>query len=70
MGMIYFDDLNVGDSSTWAEYTVNYEEMLAYGRTNDPWPFHAGSRGSQQIAVWRIDRQWRLHNHSDVPDEP
>ena len=23
-----------------AEHTVNHEEMLAYGRTNDPWPFH------------------------------
>jgi acyl dehydratase len=39
MGMMYFEDLNVGDSSTSAEYTVDHEEMLAY--ENDPWPFHA-----------------------------
>ena len=41
MGMIYFEDLNVGDSWISAEHTVDHEEMLAYGRTNDPWPFHA-----------------------------
>ena len=41
MGMMYFEDLNVGDSWTSAERTVDHEEMLAYGRTNDPWPFHA-----------------------------
>jgi acyl dehydratase len=37
--MMYFEDLNVGDSSTSAEYTVDHEEMLAY--ENDRWPFHA-----------------------------
>jgi hypothetical protein len=36
MGMMYFEDLNVGDSWTSAEHTVDHEEMLAYGRTNDP----------------------------------
>jgi acyl dehydratase len=41
MGMMYFEDLNVGDSWTSAEHTVDHEEMLVYGRTNDPWPFHA-----------------------------
>src|SRR6476659_7908324 len=41
MGMIYFEDLNVGDSWISAEHTVDHEEMLAYGRKNDPWPFHA-----------------------------
>jgi acyl dehydratase len=40
MGMMYFEDLNVGDSWASAEYTVDHEEMLAYGRTNDPWPIH------------------------------
>jgi hypothetical protein len=34
MGMMYFEDLNVGDSWTSAEHTVDHEEMLAYGRTN------------------------------------
>jgi acyl dehydratase len=40
MGMMYFEDLNVGDSWTSAECTVDHEEMLAYNRTNDPWPIH------------------------------
>ena len=40
MGMIYFEDLNVGDSWTSAEHTVDHEEMLAYARVNDPWPIH------------------------------
>ena len=38
--MMYFQDLNVGDSWTSAEITVDHEEMLAYGRANDPWPIH------------------------------
>jgi len=40
MDLIYFDDLEVGDSWTSSEYAVDHEEMLAYGRTNDPWPIH------------------------------
>ena len=41
MNMTFFEDLNVGDGWTSAECTVDYGEMLAYGRANDPWPFHA-----------------------------
>ena len=41
MGMIYFEDLNAGDSWNSPELTVDHDEMLAYGRANDPWPFHA-----------------------------
>ncbi|MBR1155646.1 MaoC/PaaZ C-terminal domain-containing protein [Bradyrhizobium sp. JYMT SZCCT0428] len=40
MCMMYFEDFNVGDSWTSTEYTVDREEMLAYNRTNDPWPIH------------------------------
>ena len=40
MGTMYFEDLNVGDSWTSAEHRVDHEEMLAYNRTNDPWPIH------------------------------
>jgi len=40
MGMTYFEDLNVGDVWTSSKHAVDYEEMLAYGRKNDPWrPF-------------------------------
>jgi acyl dehydratase len=40
MKMIYFEDLNVGDSWTTTEHIVDREEMLAYNHANDPWPFH------------------------------
>ena len=40
MSMIYFEDLNVGDSWTTTEHPVDREEMLAYSRANDPWPIH------------------------------
>ena len=40
MGMMYFEDLNVGDSWASSECPVDHDEMLTYGRTNDPWPIH------------------------------
>jgi acyl dehydratase len=46
MGMTYFEDLNVGDSWMSAEYTVDHEEMLAYGRANDPWPIHVDAEAA------------------------
>jgi acyl dehydratase len=46
MGMTYFEDLNVGDSWMSAEYAVDHEEMLAYGRANDPWPIHVDAEAA------------------------
>ena len=40
MGMIYFEDLNAGDSWISPELTVDHDQMLANARTNDPWPIH------------------------------
>jgi acyl dehydratase len=40
MALIYFEDLNVGDSWAAPELTVDADEMLAYARANDPWPIH------------------------------
>jgi acyl dehydratase len=40
MGLIYFEDINVGDSWTSSSLVVDREEMLAYNRANDPWPIH------------------------------
>ena len=37
---VYFEDLAVGESFVSEEVTVDREEMLAYNRRNDPWPFH------------------------------
>ena len=40
VGSIYFEDLVIGESFLSDEATVDNEEMLAYNRRNDPWPFH------------------------------
>jgi acyl dehydratase len=40
MATVYFEDLNVGDSWSSSEHVVDHDEMLAYGRANDPWPIH------------------------------
>ena len=39
-GAVYFEDLAVGDTFESEEVTVDKDEMLAYSRRNDPWPFH------------------------------
>lgn len=39
-GSVYFEDLVVGHAFETGEEAVNPEEMLAYNRLNDPWPFH------------------------------
>ena len=46
MGMMYFEDLNVGDSWASSECPVDHEEMLTYGRTNDPWPIHVNPKAA------------------------
>src|SRR5712671_2126420 len=48
MGMIYFEDLNVGDNWTTTEYPVDREEMLAYSRANDPWPIHVDTEAASK----------------------
>ena len=37
---VYFEDLLVGQSFMSEESAVDHDEMLAYNRRNDPWPFH------------------------------
>ncbi len=37
---IYFEDLVPGDCFVSGEVIIDNEEMLAYNRRNDPWPFH------------------------------
>ena len=39
-GPIYFENLVIGESFMSDEVTVDNEDMLAYNRRNDPWPFH------------------------------
>ena len=45
---IYFEDLAIGDSFVSEEVTVDNEEMLAYNRRNDPWPFHVDEVSASQ----------------------
>ena len=45
---IYFEDLVVSDSFASDEVTVDNEEMLAYNRRNDPWPFHVDEASAAQ----------------------
>lgn len=48
MGTIYFEDLEIGDSFVSDALTVDHEEMLAYNRRNDPWPFHVDEASAAQ----------------------
>jgi len=40
MPKIYFEDLEVGAVYLGRECVCDKEEMLEFGRRNDPWPFH------------------------------
>jgi len=48
MGLVYFEDINVGDSWTSSSLVVDREEMLAYNRANDPWPIHVDAEAAAQ----------------------
>ena len=48
MGTIYFEDLEIGNSFVSEALTVDHEEMLAYNRRNDPWPFHVDESTAAQ----------------------
>ncbi len=48
MGTIYFEDLEIGNSFVSEALTVDHEEMLAYNRRNDPWPFHVDETSAAQ----------------------
>jgi acyl dehydratase len=45
---IYFEGLVIGDSFVSDEVTVDNEELLAYNRRNDPWPFHVDEASAAQ----------------------
>jgi len=38
--MVFFEDFPVGFSEESPEVEASREEMLAYARSNDPWPIH------------------------------
>ena len=45
---IYFEDLVPGDCFVSGEVIIDNEEMLAYNRRNDPWPFHVDEASAAQ----------------------
>lgn len=40
MPTVYFEDLEIGSVHLGQEVACDEDEMLEYGRRNDPWPFH------------------------------
>jgi len=40
MPTVYFEDLQIGSVFLGRECICDKEEMLEFGRRNDPWPFH------------------------------
>ena len=40
MATVYFEDLEVGSVHLGGECVCDKDEMLDFGRRNDPWPFH------------------------------
>jgi len=40
MGTVYFEDLDVGSVHLGQQCVCDKDEMLDFGRRNDPWPFH------------------------------
>ena len=39
-GLLYFEDVNVGDTERFGHYEVTREEIIEYARQFDPQPFH------------------------------
>ncbi|MES3002421.1 MAG: hypothetical protein V4787_17150 [Pseudomonadota bacterium] len=50
MTRIYFEDLAQGDVHLGRACSCDEEEMLAYSRLNDPWPFHVDEAAALESA--------------------
>lgn len=48
MGTLYFEDLEEGMVTWNGECDVDKEEMIAYARQNDPWPFHVDEEAAAE----------------------
>lgn len=77
MDALYFEDLEVGASFVSHEVTADREEMLAYNRQNDPWPFHVDEDGAARSPYggliasggYSITLMYRLgHNIYNLPE--
>ncbi len=54
-GLIYLEDLRVGQRFTTGEYALDAEEITAFARQYDPQPFHTdqeAARPTASSAAW------------------
>ena len=52
--MIYFEDLVVGEETTFGHYDVTREEVLEFARKYDPQPFHLSDEEAAKTHFGRI----------------
>ncbi len=52
--MIYFEDLVVGEETTFGHYDVTREEVLEFARKYDPQPFHLSDEAAAQTHFGRL----------------
>ena len=52
--MIYFEDLVIGEETTFGHYDVTREEVLEFARKYDPQPFHLSDEAAAKTHFGRI----------------
>jgi len=52
--MIYFEDINVGDTAEMGSYEVTREEVIAFARKYDPQPFHLSDEAAAATHFGRL----------------
>lgn len=53
-GLVYFEDLDVGQTASFGRYEVTREEVLAFAASYDPQPFHLSDEAAAQTHFGRI----------------
>ena len=53
-GMIYFEDLVIGEEATFGHYDVTREEVLEFARKYDPQPFHLSDEAAAKTHFGRL----------------
>ncbi|ELZ06046.1 MaoC family dehydratase [Natrialba asiatica] len=46
----FYEDFSVGDTQEFGNYTVEKEEIIAYGKKYDPQPFHTNEDAAEESA--------------------
>lgn len=53
-GLVYFEDLEVGQTASFGRYEVTREEVLAFASSYDPQPFHLSDEAAAKTHFGRI----------------